>query len=120
MDERLLNKMSKSKHFFIVGGCIFIVLIVLSFVLFSQDYLEKHKPYDLEYIQDQNKIRIIVEPNIMSYQVINVDSIAGLQALMIDSFAKAMNIKNVEFISETNLSAAINKLLDSIHHGIAC
>lgn len=104
--------MSRRKHIFIVGGCVIIILIVLSFVLFSQDYLEKHKPYDLEYIQDQNKIRVIVEPNIMSYQVINVDSIAGLQALMIDSFAKAMNIKNVEFISETNLAEAINKLLN--------
>ena len=112
MDEKLLNKMSRRKHIFIVGGCVIIILIVLSFVLFSQDYLEKHKPYDLEYIQDQNKIRVIVEPNIMSYQVINVDSIAGLQALMIDSFAKAMNIKNVEFISETNLAEAINKLLN--------
>ena len=104
--------MSRRKHIFIVGGCVIIILIVLSFVLFSQDYLEKHKPYDLEYIQDQNKIRVIVEPNIMSYQVINVDSIAGLQALMIDSFTKAMNIKNVEFISETNLAEAINKLLN--------
>ncbi len=112
MDEALLNKMSRRKHFFIVGGCIFIVLIVFSFVLFSQDYLEKHKPYDLEYIQDQNKIRVIVEPNIMSFQVINVDSIAGLQALMIDSFSRAMNIKNVEFISETNLTEAINKLIN--------
>jgi membrane-bound lytic murein transglycosylase MltF len=112
MEEKLLNRMSKRKHFFIVGGCIIIVLIVLSFVLFSQDYLEKHKPYDLEYIQDQNKIRVIVEPNVMSYQVINVDSIAGLQALMIDSFAKAMNIKKVEFISKTNLTEAINKLLN--------
>jgi ABC-type amino acid transport substrate-binding protein len=112
MDEKLLNKMSRRKHIFIVGGCVIIILIVLSFVLFSQDYLQKHKPYDLEYIQDQNKIRVIVEPNIMSYQVINVDSIAGLQALMIDSFAKAMNIKNVEFISETNLAEAINKLLN--------
>ena len=112
MDEKLLNKMSRRKHIFIVGGCVIIILIVLSFVLFSQDYLEKHKPYDLEYIQDQNKIRVIVEPNIMSYQVINVDSIAGLQALMIDSFTKAMNIKNVEFISETNLAEAINKLLN--------
>ena len=104
--------MSRRKHIFIVGGCVIIILIVLSFVLFSQDYLQKHKPYDLEYIQNQNKIRVIVEPNIMSYQVINVDSIAGLQALMIDSFAKAMNIKNVEFISETNLAEAINKLLN--------
>ena len=103
--------MSRRKHYFIVGGCVIIVLIVLSFVLFSQDYLEQHKPYDLEYIQDQNKIRVIVEPNVMSYKVIDVDSIEGLQVLMIDSFAKAMNIKNVEFISETNLAEAINKLL---------
>ena len=111
MDDKLLNKMSRRKHYFIVGGCVIIVLIVLSFVLFSQDYLEQHKPYDLEYIQDQNKIRVIVEPNVMSYKVIDVDSIEGLQVLMIDSFAKAMNIKNVEFISETNLAEAINKLL---------
>ena len=103
--------MSRRKHYFIVGGCVIIVLIVLSFVLFSQDYLDQHKPYDLEYIQDQNKIRVIVEPNVMSYKVIDVDSIEGLQVLMIDSFAKAMNIKNVEFISETNLAEAINKLL---------
>jgi len=48
----------------------------------------------------------------MSYKVIDVDSIAGLQVLMIDSFAKAMNIKNVELISETNLTEAINKLLN--------
>ena len=115
MDDKLLNKMSRRKHYFIVGGCVIIVLIVLSFVLFSQDYLEQHKPYDLEYIQDQNKIRVIVEPNVMSYKVIDVDSIEGLQVLMIDSFAKAMNIKNVEFISETNLAEAINKLL---HHEV--
>lgn len=112
MEETLLHKMSRQKHYFIVGGCVIIVMIVLSFVLFSKDYLEKHKPYDLEYIQDQNKLRVIVEPNIMSYKVINVDSIAGLQALMIDSFSKAMNIKNVEFYSETNLTKAINKLLN--------
>ena len=55
MDEQQLNKMSKRKHLFIVGGCIFIALIVFSFILFSQDYLNIHKPYDLEYIQDQNK-----------------------------------------------------------------
>lgn len=112
MDEKLLNKMSKRKHFFIVGGCLIIALTVISFILFSQDYLQKHKPYDLEYIQDQNKLRVIVEPNSMSYKVIDVDSIAGLQVLMIDSFAKAMNIKNVELISETNLTEAINKLLN--------
>ena len=112
MDETLLHKMSRRKHYFIVGGCAIIVLIVLSFVLFSQEYLEKHKPYDLEYIQDQNKLRVIVEPNAMSYKVINVDSIEGLQVLMIDSFAKAMNVKNVEFISETNLAEAINKLIN--------
>lgn len=112
MDEKLLNKMSKRKHFFIVGGCLIIALTVISFILFSQDYLQKHKPYDLEYIQDQNKLRVIVEPNSMSYKVIDVDSIVGLQVLMIDSFAKAMNIKNVELISETNLTEAINKLLN--------
>lgn len=112
MDEQQLNKMSKRKHLFIVGGCIFIALIVFSFILFSQDYLNIHKPYDLEYIQDQNKLRVIVEPNDMSYRVIDVDSIEGLQALMIDSFSKAMNIKNVEFISERNLTEAINKLLN--------
>ena len=112
MDEQQLNKMSKRKHLFIVGGCIFIALIVFSFVLFSQDYLSIHKPYDLEYIQDQSKLRVIVEPNDMSYRVIDVDSIEGLQALMIDSFSKAMNIKNVEFISERNLTEAINKLLN--------
>jgi membrane-bound lytic murein transglycosylase MltF len=112
MGGTVLNKMSRRKHIFIVGGCAILTMIVLSFILFSKDYLEKHKPYDLEFIQSQNKIRVIVEPNIMSYQVINVDSIAGLQALMIDSFSKAMNIKNVEFISETNLSEAIKKLLN--------
>lgn len=112
MDEELLNKMSKRKHLFIVGGSILIILIIISFSLFSQDYLSEHKPYDLEYIQDQNKLRVIVEPNAMSYKVIDVDSIEGLQVLMIDSFAKAMNIKNVEFSSETNLAEAINKLLN--------
>jgi ABC-type amino acid transport substrate-binding protein len=104
--------MSRRKHYFIVGGCAIIVMIVLSFVLFSQDYLEKHKPYDLEYIQDQSKLRVIVEPNAMSYKVIDVDSIAGLQVLMIDSFSKAMNIKNVEYITETNLAKAIELLLN--------
>lgn len=112
MNEELLNKMSKRKHFFIVGGCIIISLIVISFILFSNEYLENHKPYDLEYIQDQNNLRVIVESNTMSYKVIDVDSIAGLQVLMIDSFAKAMNIKNMELISETNLTEAINKLLN--------
>ncbi len=112
MNETLLNKMSKRKHFFIVGGCIIIALIILSFIIFSQDYLKKHKPYDLEYIQDQNKLRVIVEPNDMSYRIIDVDSIEGLQALMIDSFSKAMNIKNVDFVNETNLTEAINKLLN--------
>lgn len=87
-------------------------MIVLSFVLFSQNYCSIHKPYDLEYIQDHNKLRVIVEPNTMSYKVIDVDSIEGLQVLMINSFSKAMGIKNVEFISETNLSEAINKLLN--------
>lgn len=111
-EETLLHKMSRHKHNFIVGGCAIIVMIVLSFIFFSHDYLSKHKPYDLEYIQDQNKLRVIVEPNVMSYKVINVDSIAGLQAIMIDSFSKAMNIKNLELITETNLSVAINKLLN--------
>lgn len=111
-EETPIHKMSRQKHYFIVGGCAIIVMIVLSFILFSQDYLSKHKPYDLEYIQDQNKLRVIVEPNIMSYKVINLDSIAGLQATMIDSFSKAMGIKNLELISETNLTEAINKLLN--------
>jgi ABC-type amino acid transport substrate-binding protein len=48
----------------------------------------------------------------MSYKVIDVDSIAGLQVLMIDSFSKAMNIKNVEYITETNLAKAIELLLN--------
>ena len=104
--------MSRRKHYFIVGGCVVIVMIVMSFVLFSKEYLEKHKPYDLEYIQDQNKLRVIVEPNALSYKTINVDSIEGLQVLMIDNFSKAMDIKNVEFISETNLAEAINKLIN--------
>lgn len=112
MDEDLLKKMSKRKHLFISGGCIIIVLVLISFVLFSQEYLEEHKPYDLEYIQSQNKLRVIVEPNDMSYRVVDIDSIGGLQVLMIDSFAKSLDIKEVEFIKETNLSTAINKLIN--------
>ena len=112
MEDTLLHKMSRSKHYFIVGGCAIIVMIVMSFILFRGDYLEKHKPYDLEYIQDQNKLRVIVEPNTMSYKVIDVDSIEGLQVLMINSFAKAMNVKNVEIITEPNLASAIDMLMN--------
>ena len=112
MEDTLLHKMSRSKHYFIVGGCAIIVMIVMSFILFRGDYLEKHKPYDLEYIQDQNKLRVIVEPNAMSYKVIDVDSIEGLQVLMINSFAKAMDVKNVEIITEPNLASAIDMLMN--------
>lgn len=104
------KKMAKRKHLFIGGGCIVIAFILLSFALFAHSY-QRNTDYAL--IQQKNKIRVIVEPNSMSYQVVDIDSIAGLQALMIKQFAKDHGIDHVEFINEPNLSAAIDSLLQN-------
>lgn len=104
------KKMAKRKHLFIGGGCFFIALILLSFVLFARSYQRKT---DYARIKHVNVLRVIVEPNRMSYQVVDIDSIAGLQALMIRQFAADKHIDKVEFINEPNLSAAIDSLLQN-------
>ncbi len=104
------KKMAKRKHLFIGGGCVIIALIILSFVLFARSYQRKT---DYARIKQVNTLRVIVEPNTMSYQVVDIDSIAGLQALMIKQFALDHHIDRVEFINEPNLSAAIDSLLQN-------
>lgn len=104
------KKMAKRKHLFIGGGSIIIALIIVSFVLFARSYQRKT---DYARIKQANTLRVIVEPNTMSYQIVDIDSIAGLQALMIKQFAKDHNIKHVEFINEPNLSVAIDLLLQN-------
>lgn len=104
------KKMARRKHLIIGGGSIFIALIILSFVLFARSFQRKT---DYARIQQTNKLRVIVEPNTMSYQVLDIDSIAGLQALMIKQFAQDHQIEQVEFINEPNLSAAIDSLLQN-------
>lgn len=104
------KKMAKRKHLFIGGGSIIIALIIVSFVLFARSYQRKT---DYARIKQVNTLRVIVEPNTMSYQVVDIDSIAGLQALMIKQFALDHQIDRVEFINEPNLSAAIDSLLQN-------
>lgn len=104
------KKMAKRKHLFIGGGSIIIALIIISFVLFARSYQRKT---DYARIKQVNTLRVIVEPNTMSYQVVDIDSIAGLQALMIKQFALDHQIDRVEFINEPNLSAAIDSLLQN-------
>ena len=104
------QKMARRKHLFIGSGCIIIALIILSFVLFARSYQRKT---DYARIKQANTLRVIVEPNSMSYQVIDIDSIAGLQALMIQQFAHDHQIDKVVFITEPNLSAAIDSLLQN-------
>ena len=104
------KKMAKRKHLFIGGGSIIIALIIVSFVLFARSYQRKT---DYARIKQVNTLRVIVEPNTMSYQVVDIDSIAGLQALMIKQFALDHHIDRVEFINEPNLSAAIDSLLQN-------
>lgn len=104
------QKMARRKHLFIGSGCIIIALIILSFVLFARSYQRKT---DYAHIKQTNTLRVIVEPNSMSYQVIDIDSIAGLQALMIQQFAHDHQIDKVVFITEPNLSAAIDSLLQN-------
>lgn len=104
------KKMAKRKHLFIGGGSIIIALIIVSFVLFARSYQRKT---DYARIKQVNTLRVIVEPNTMSYQVVDIDSIAGLQALMIKQFAIDHQIDRVEFINEPNLSAAIDSLLQN-------
>lgn len=104
------KKMAKRKHLFIGGGSIIIALIIVSFVLFARSYQRKT---DYAHIKQVNTLRVIVEPNTMSYQVVDIDSIAGLQALMIKQFALDHQIDRVEFINEPNLSAAIDSLLQN-------
>ena len=99
------KKMAKRKHLFIGGGSIIIALIIVSFVLFARSYQRKT---DYARIKQVNTLRVIVEPNTMSYQVVDIDSIAGLQALMIKQFALDHQIDRVEFVNEPNLSAAID------------
>lgn len=108
--NQLDKKMAKRKHLFIGSGCLVIAFIILSFVLFAHSY-QRNTDYAL--IKETNTLRVIVEPNSMSYQVVDIDSIAGLQALMIQQFAKDHNIGNVVFINEPNLSAAIDSLLQN-------
>jgi ABC-type amino acid transport substrate-binding protein len=110
MQQTVEQKMAKRKHLFIGGGCVVIALIILSFVLFAHSYRRK-----TEYarIQHLSTLRVIVEPNSMSYQVVDIDSIAGLQALMIKQFAADHQIDRVVFINEPNLSAAIDSLLQN-------
>lgn len=104
------KKMAKRKHFFIGGGSIIVALIIVAFVLFARSYQRKT---DYARIKQVNTLRVIVEPNTMSYQVVDIDSIAGLQALMIKQFALDHQIDRVEFINEPNLSAAIDSLLQN-------
>lgn len=104
------KKMARRKHLFIGGGSIIIALIIISFVLFARSYQRKT---DYARIKQVNTLRVIVEPNTMSYQVVDIDSIAGLQALMIKQFALDHQIDRVEFINEPNLSAAIDSLLQN-------
>jgi ABC-type amino acid transport substrate-binding protein len=104
------KKMAKRKHLFIGGGSIIIALIIVSFVLFARSYQRKT---DYARIKQVNTLRVIVEPNTMSYQVVDIDSIAGLQALMIKQFAADHQIDRVVFINEPNLSAAIDSLLQN-------
>ncbi len=104
------KKMAKRKHFFIGGGSIIVALIIVAFVLFARSYQRKT---DFHRIKSENILRVIVEPNAMSYQVVDIDSIAGLQALMIKQFAQDHNIEHVEFINEPNLSAAIDSLMQN-------
>ena len=103
------KKMARRKHLFIGGGCIIIALIIVSFVVFVQTYSQTYTDY--KRIKRDNTLRVIVEPNAMSYQIVDIDSIAGLQALMIRQFAQDHGIEHVEFISEPNLSIAIDSLL---------
>jgi ABC-type amino acid transport substrate-binding protein len=110
MQQTVEQKMAKRKHLFIGGGCVVIALIILSFVLFAHSYRRKT---DYAHIQHLSTLRVIVEPNSMSYQVVDIDSIAGLQALMIKQFAADHQIDRVVFINEPNLSAAIDSLLQN-------
>lgn len=110
MQQTVEQKMAKRKHLFIGGGCVVIALIILSFVLFAHSYRRKT---DYARIQHLSTLRVIVEPNSMSYQVVDIDSIAGLQALMIKQFAADHQIDRVVFINEPNLSAAIDSLLQN-------
>lgn len=110
MQQTVEQKMAKRKHLFIGGGCVVIALIILSFVLFAHSYRRKT---DYARIQHLSTLRVIVEPNSMSYQIVDIDSIAGLQALMIKQFAADHQIDRVVFINEPNLSAAIDSLLQN-------
>lgn len=104
------QKMAQRKHLVIGSGCVLIALIILSFVWFARSY---QRQTDYALIAQNSTLRVIVEPNSMSYQVVDIDSIAGLQALMIQQFAQDHGIQKVEFINEPNLSAAIDSLLQN-------
>lgn len=105
------KKIARRKHLFIGGGCIIIALIMLTFVVFANSYTKHFTDYNR--IQRDGTLRVIIEPNSMSYRIINIDSIAGLQALMIRQFAEDHGIEKVEFIPEPNLTNAIDSLLQN-------
>lgn len=109
MDKDLVRKRDRRKHIIITLGCVFLVSIVFSFLLFHRRNSEEFR-HDYRTIEEYGYLRVIAEENIMSF--IKGDSIDGLQALMVHAFAEDHGLDLV-FIEERNLDNAIDMLLDN-------
>jgi len=107
MDE-LLKKMAKRKHIVISICCILLVFVIAVFMAFYKNNKAMFA-HDYPQIVKNGTLKVIVEPNKMSYRVIDMDSIVGLQVKMIERFAEDHNLK-VEFVEENDLSKAMEML----------
>lgn len=103
----ITKTMTRRKHVFITIGCLIIALTLISFAIFKRTNKENFR-YDYKRIAERGYLKVIVEPNQMSYQTAG-DSLSGLQVRMIEEFAKSKGLAIV-FISETDLSKAISML----------
>ncbi len=102
--------MQKSQSKILLIIAIFVCIATTTFVTINTKQ-KKTTPQLTE--QNNDTLKIIVEQNIISYEQVKDDSIAGLQVLMIERFAKDNNIKNLKYINELNLNDAIKKMLNN-------
>lgn len=110
-EDKLKKKMSRDKHYIITLGCCVLFAIGCAFWVFHEN--NKHEfRHDYRTIAEYGYLRVIAEENEMSFQAGDTGSVKGLQALMIEEFAKAHGLE-VRFVQERDLSTAIDMLLDN-------
>lgn len=110
-EDILKKKMSRDKHYIITLSCCALFAIGCAFWVFHEN--NKHEfRHDYRTIAEYGYLRVIAEENEMSFRSNGEDSIEGLQALMVEEFAKDHGLE-VKFIRERDLNVAIDMLLNN-------